>query len=154
MTVFDPQALKTTLLDAGVAIDDATMERVSTRLDRLWREHENRRLRFGPGLARTPQELINLDAALAEWLRSNSGECVFEQILVDRYGAGENLKSAYRLVGSGAHSRCDASAADPSPVEKTIAIKLPKILSSGQCIENIAKSGIPSAVEKDCNQDL
>jgi len=98
MEIVVPEGLKTTLSEAGIDTDHATIERVSARMHRLVVEHRNREFRFGRGLAKASQELRDLYMALATWLRSNSGECVFEQTLLNNYDGGENFKPAYRLL--------------------------------------------------------
>ena len=42
----------------------------------------------------------------------------------------------------------------PVRLKKRLQSSLREFYLVAQCIENIAKSGIPSAVEKDCNQYL
>src|SRR5947209_8725969 len=73
MTVYDRGWFKATLIEAGVAIDGTAGEQIDawyTRFEKLWWDHRQRRGRKLPGGGAAPSKaLLDVNAALLEWLR-------------------------------------------------------------------------------------
>jgi hypothetical protein len=72
MTVYDRDWFKATLIEAGVAIDGIAGEQIDAweaRFHKLWWDHRGRRGKKFPGGGAAPSKaLLDVNAALLEWL--------------------------------------------------------------------------------------